>query len=298
MVGMPPEPENAPQAPNNGGRPALGDRPMTSAERKARSRAMKAEKKADEDKRNIVAGLMRKIRRMQPIITSDAFQAERARGENRVRLRKLHDDLLQMPMASIKEVLETYDLTPDSHGRLHNERSGEASRQYGMGELERIIAGQQHANGRVRPEGYGKDEDEPSQDEPAETTFRPPTGPRIPPEHIAFLESREAILKCLIAEHVKKISEDDVDTQHRCLLCGRLLLELPDAMQHFWVEYGRGVDAYHRFLDAIDLGRESQDESLDKFHAERVMKARAAYIHNKHVMKVWEAAKARERKVS
>ena len=297
LVGLPPDEPGDVPAPQKGGRPTLGDKPMTPAERKSRERAMKAAKKDDEVKRNIVAALMKKIRSAQPEITDKAFQAAAACTQNRKRLRKLHDDLLVMPMAALNEVLETYKLTPDSHGRLHNERSGEASRKYGMTEMERILAAQSTRSGAVKPEGYGKDEDEPSEDDNGDSSgFRPPSGPRIPPEHIAFLNNREAIIRELIAEHVVKVSDDDSCTLHRCLLCNRMLRELPDAMQHFWVEYGKGVEAYHKYLDAIDLGKESQDEATDRYHADRVMQARKAYIHNKHAMKVWEMAKARERK--
>ena len=298
LVGMPPDEPGDVPAPRKGGRPALGDKPMTPAERKTRERAMKAAKMADEVKRNIVATLMRKIRSAQPKITDKAFQAAAARVRNRKRLRKLHDDLLVMPMAALNEVLETYKLTPDSHGRLHNERSGEAKRQYGMTEMERIVAAQSTRSGAVKPEGHGKDEDEPSEDDNGDSGgFRPPSGPRIPPEHIAFLRNRDAIIRELIAEHVVKVSDDDSCTLHRCLLCNRMLRELPDAMQHFWVEYGKGVEAYHKYLDAIDLGKDSKDEATDRFHADRVMQARKAYVCNKHAMKVWEKAKARTAKV-
>ena len=300
LVGMPrDEPGDVPvPVPRKSGRPALGDRPMTPAERKTRERTMKAAKKSDEVKRNIVAALMRKIRSAQPKITSKAFQAAAARTRNRKRLRKLHDDFLEMSMAALNEVLETYKLTPDSHGRLHNERSGEASRKYGMNEMERILAAQSTRTGAVKPEGHGKDEDEPSEDDNGDTgDFRPPSGPRIPPEHIAFLRNRDAIIRELINEYVKKISDDESCTLHRCLLCNRVLQELPDAMQHFWVEYGKGVEAYHKHLDAIDLGKDSQDEATDRYHADRVMQARKAYIHNKHAMKVWEKAKTRTVKV-
>ncbi len=280
---------------NKGGRPTLGDRAMTPAERTARSRAMKAEKKADEERRNIAAGLMKKIRRAQPKITDKAFQADKARGENRARLRKLHNDLLLLSVKSLREIAETYELTPDSHGRLHNERSGEASRRYGMSEMERIISAQSTNNGAVTAGGHGPDADEPSEDDNGDSpSFRPPSGPRIPPEHIAYLDKRESIIGELIAQHVRKISLDETDTHHRCLVCGALLKEWSDARQHFWEEYDKGLVLYHKFLDAAGLEKELADETLRAFQSECVTNARQAYLGNKHLMLVWRGAQLKK----
>jgi hypothetical protein len=59
----------------------------------------------------------------------------------------------QRRQEAIAEVLAT----PHTRGRLHNERSGEGPRKYGMSEMERIIAAQERdENGkRVKPTGAG-----------------------------------------------------------------------------------------------------------------------------------------------
>ncbi len=57
---------------------------------------------------------------------------------------------------SIAEVLAI----PDSRGRLHNERSGEADRRFGMSEMERIVAAQDRDEngGPAKPDGAGPTE--------------------------------------------------------------------------------------------------------------------------------------------
>jgi hypothetical protein len=280
------------------GRPA---KYADAATKQAAYRARKAENLADAERRNLVAEVMKIYRRMQPDIVvmktgkkgkqQARERADKLRRENRQHLRKLQDDLLTLPVASIRNALATWKETPDALGRLRNERSGEDERKHGMSELERITAAQDRdENGtRVAPEGHRIDSSEQDNDsDPSDT--RPPSGQRIPPEHIAYLDDREAIIGELIKQHVRKISLDDDQPAHRCLLCSAKLPGFSDARQHFWEEYDQGLQLFHRYQEL------SEDPGVAEMAQFIVVEARKAYQNHKHLQAVWRVSHERQAK--
>ena len=318
LVGLPPEPEEiaaAPvavktpvvDAPKKPGRPSKYGTAMTPAQRKAESRKMQAEKLADKERRDIVAKYVQSYRRMLPVINpmDPAWRSKTI--EHRQRLRKFHDELMTLSLQQLKDALKVWEETPDSSGRLPGERSGEDKFEKGMSELERIIAAQQTETGRVTPAGHG-----PAVDKDDEVgDFRPPSGQRIPPEHIAFLEKREKIIGELVAKFydaeqgiiIRNYEGERHFEKKQCRLCGAIIPNPSDARQHFWEEYGKGLDAYWKYLELNEPGV----SELAPFIVEE---ARLRYIQNKHLQCVWskvrvqredrrqETRKARKARVS
>jgi hypothetical protein len=296
----PAEPPDEPTPELQRGRPGRPAKYADAATKQAAYRARKEENLADAERRNLVAELMRIYRRMQSHIIEMKTgskkgkqqareRADKLRVENRQRLGKLHDDLLTLPVASIKNVLATWKETPDTRGRLRNERSGEDKSKYGMSELERIIAGQdRNENGtRVSPEGHGVDSSEQDDDSDSSNT-RPPRGQRMPPEHIAYLDDREEIITELIKQHVRKISLDEDQPAHRCLLCGAKLPEFSEARQHFWTEYDKGLKLYYHYQEL------SEDSGVAEMAQFMVNEARRAYQNHKHLQEVWRVSRERQ----
>jgi hypothetical protein len=119
---------------------------MTPAERKTASRANQKAKQEDAERRNLVAEMLRIIRRNQSAPGGDitVVREQDIKAANRKFIRALHADLLRLSVDKLRESLEALKSLPDSRGRLHNERSGEAERSMGQSEMERILAGMQH----------------------------------------------------------------------------------------------------------------------------------------------------------
>jgi len=120
---------------------------MTSAERKAVSRANQEAKRDDAERRTLIAELMRIYRRQQSDIVDDPKRpkAVRERREVEHSQRRLYlYDLIRLSLAELQLTLEVAEQAPDTHGRLHNERSGEAQRSRGQSEIEKILGAKQH----------------------------------------------------------------------------------------------------------------------------------------------------------
>jgi hypothetical protein len=83
------------------------------------------------------------------------------RAENRQYLRIFEDHLIGLSIDSSQQLKNIWEQNPDSHGRLHNERSGEADRSMGLSEIERIVAAQERSKSfggrRVGPIGRSPD---------------------------------------------------------------------------------------------------------------------------------------------
>jgi hypothetical protein len=153
-------PAVAEPAPRRGRPPKFGTA-MSPAEQKRRKRA---EKQQEQEQRDLIAQLMKIYRCMQPSpyskLTHPAERDAEIRraGENiRERQRRFLEGLEELQVDDLKRLLEAWTTIPDSHGRLHNERSGEKPRYKGQSEIEILAA---HAvregdGGRVTPGGYG-----------------------------------------------------------------------------------------------------------------------------------------------
>ena len=240
---------------------------MTVAERKRVSRAGQKEKLADAERMDIIAELMKVYRRGQPkIVTKDAALASRLRGEARQRLRQRHEELLALSAEDLRRALAIYNETPDSHGRLHNERSGEGERMYGMSEPERLVAKQ-----------YGEDyavSDESGWD--AGESSGPKSREWIPREYLAKLRERDE----LISDVADRFSVKTAETIYGCKLCDAVL-DRGDVTAHFWREYSKGLDLYRHseMLNSPEVADLVPEDMRDA--------ARLAVVSHKHLQVVW-----------
>jgi hypothetical protein len=317
LAGLPPEPEDirTPVAPADPpvadtsepvvakrGPKLKGERPMTPAERKAKQRA----KAADVQRRDIVAQLVKINRRRlsKPDVTSP--QAHNVFANNRIRLRKIHDEWVLLPLEELQKTLRTYDEIKDSTGRLHGEASGEKDRSNGMSHPEKIIAAAEgERQGRFDDAactGRGGDAVQnynTEQGTTGETTGRPPRGLHIPREHTDYLDRRELIIGKLIEKHTKR----EADGDRRCLLCSEselventdgtksrkfiypVLIPGSDVRDHFWREYDKGLQAFYRYQEL------SEDSGIVELAQFLVDDARRAYQNSKHLQAVWDLSR-------
>lgn len=299
LVGLPPEPVEVPvapavavaepvaDAPKKPGRPSKYGTAMTPAQRKAESRKMQAGKQADKERRDIVTKFVRSYRNMLP--RTDRIESNTI--EHRLWVRKFHDKLMTLSLLELQQAFKVWEETPDLMGRLEGERSGEADRKYGMSELERMIAKRQTNTGRVTAQGQDPKKYE---EEKHSTKLRPTVGPRIPEEHIAFLENREKIIGELVAKFYnpeRSFTLKNYEGEHhfekkQCQLCGAVIPDPSDARQHFWEEYEKGWQAYEKYVELNEPGV----AALASFIVEE---ARLRYIRNKHLQCVWSMVRVR-----
>jgi hypothetical protein len=106
-------------------------------------------------------------------------------AKNRQYLREFEKNLFALPIDELKKVKNICEQAPDSHGRLHNERSGDAGRKMGLSEIERILDARRAFGGRkVGPIGRGPDSYETTDaDDPGIRKWGPKvpaTSPRLP----------------------------------------------------------------------------------------------------------------------
>jgi hypothetical protein len=132
---------------------------MSPAEQKRKKRAEKAQ-------RDLMAELLKIYRRMQMTPTFDPKHPEvavKTAAQIRREQTRFFEELKALPVFELKMLLETWKKESDNHGRLRNERSGEARQRNGQSEIE-TIAEQQRAydeGGRkVKPQGSGPDQDD------------------------------------------------------------------------------------------------------------------------------------------
>lgn len=269
------------------GRPAKNGVSMTAAQRQAVSRANKAAKPDDKERRDIVAKLMKMYRYAALVPTEKA--PDKIRENIHAQRRKLNKDLLALNLEQVRDVLRIWRESNDLKGRLPGERSGEKERKYGMSELERIIAAR--TNGRPRTSKTLSDYDN------EKAGLRRPSGGRgIPPEHLAYLDEREAVITELIEKYycrvpyIRKQSRPDGVVQTRfeagqCRLCG----EFPnpgDVRQHFWREYDKGLEARDRYQELNEPGVVELAPFI-------VSEAEDRVFQNKHLVAVWDLVRKR-----
>lgn len=153
---------------------------------------------------------------------------------------------------------------PDSRGRLHNERSGEADRRFGMSEMERIVAAQDRdENGSRCTGGEGAGPTEMEQDTSADKadfgSFDvKSTKADLRAEYLddkafqRFEENMEAA-----GEY---FAETAPDGTRRCRLfsCRVSLNSIEDRERHLWQAYDRGHRQYGR-LELLKEANAPQD---------------------------------------
>src|SRR6266404_6840547 len=103
------------------GRPPKHGTAMTPAERKVASRASQKAKQDDAERRNLIAEIVKIVRRNLAGPGDVGRNSTVTANRNYVRI--LHDDLFHLSIDKLQMSLEALKL-PDSRGRLHNERSG------------------------------------------------------------------------------------------------------------------------------------------------------------------------------
>jgi hypothetical protein len=150
LVGLPPEPgaQSPPSEAPHRGRPAKGEKAMTPAERVRKHRENKRAKQGDQKRRDLVAQLVRIIKRSIPFTDLKHTNAHFILAERRQRIQTIHNSWVLLPLDELKKVLAVYEekdaqgrgVYIDSRGRLPGETSGEASRKNGMSGVEQQIA--------------------------------------------------------------------------------------------------------------------------------------------------------------
>jgi hypothetical protein len=266
-----------PAAPVKRGRPAKNGVAMSPAQRKAQSRAAHAAKLADGKRRGIVAQLMKIYRRRQAVVVEqngDWRKAERQRSEDRQRLRDYHQSLLALPIGQLELTLEGHS-TPDTRGRLPKERSGEQGRKHGMSEPERIIGAIEHQNGRVTPDGQGlKSYDQDTSEGTPEEDSGRPHYERMSPEYLKKLAERDKMFTELAEQYCEVFPKQ---LHVGCRLC-HTILQLSDAVEHYWQEYERGWKLYDHYLK-LEASGVCPEDILGA--------ARYAYVNHKHLQRTW-----------
>jgi hypothetical protein len=202
-----------------------GDRPMTAAERQRKKRG----KDSEPEKRNLVASIIRTTKRGLMTASRAKAAKESVREENRIRLRRLRDDLMLLSVVDLRKYAETLKDAPDSRGRLHGENhSGEPKRDENS-PIEKIIAAQErdeHGH-KVKPKGYGPasfDHDIPAA-----------SAPEFSPEKS---ESEERVENA-IEKTLGKIFTDRLSEPVQCLWCQTMLATPIAAENHLYTEYAK-----------------------------------------------------------
>ncbi len=271
MVGLPPEseivaepaqapaavavmdPEPAPAlielAPKKRGRPPKHGAAMTLAERKAASRANQQAKQDEAERTKLIAELMKIYDRQQvDSLSSVAFAVDRKQRA------QYHRDLTGLSVAELRVAMEGKQ-TPDTHGRLHNERSGEKEQIGGQSEIEIIIGAKQHDSGyfededqnpnmaagfRVNPVGAAPESFEAEDSEDAVSP-----GSAKPEFNLTTEEKwRDKAIESLV--HKMFLNSSDAA---KCLFCEEAFSSEISAENHLAEQYVKGEKDLIRFFD-------------------------------------------------
>jgi hypothetical protein len=257
----------AAQAPAKCGRPYVHGSPMTAAERMAAMRERRRQEKQNDERRKIIAELMKIYRRKQSVIiegTDSDKYAERITTASQHR-REYRDGLDQMKLPDLQMLLETETETPDTRGRLHNERSGEQKRGE-QSEIEHIHAARQHdsslpsfsteqdllrepgthnpqlsAGFRATPEGAGPtsfEQDDPHDDPDVRTGAAKPEYKPQP---------GEKTLNKRIEKIIGQMRRDPETGRAKCPVCDETFLVEQGARNHLHEQYCRGKRDLEKF---------------------------------------------------
>ena len=141
---------------------------------------------------------------------------------------------------------------PETHGRLHNERSGEADRKHGMSEMERIVAAQDRdENGRrVAPTGAAPTQMEQDSATDSETFDVKTAKADLRAQHMdeeKFRKYEETLTA--VGEWLAETLPNGL---RRCRLrdCRRLLNSAEDRERHVWQAYDRG-HRQHEYIERL-----------------------------------------------
>ncbi len=152
--------------------------------------------------------------------------------------KKFLDDLKDIPLHEIRRLLKTWEELPDAHGRLHNERSGEADRANGMSEIEALASAQQEAEndgGIVSPAGC-----DPQAYTRGET-----------PKKFAFYDNDDEQRKQHLFERKIQLVSDRMMKSGACSICGST------DEDHIWKKWYESNAAHVKFLTMHSVGAPS-----------------------------------------
>jgi hypothetical protein len=329
LVGLPPEPEDTPNPVNTqepapvmeavpkkpGPKPKYGIA-MTPAERQRQSRANRKQKQDDAERRKLVAKNL-KIARRNMSAPGGAITVVREhdiQAANRKYIRTLHDGLLRLSMDELRLSLESLKTTPDSHGRLHGERSGEGEREHGQSDIERLLAAKQHdasyfededqdpnlAEGfKVKPEGAAPESFD-TGDSTMDVADKPSTnnGQRISTETWEKQKKTDEKMLALVHEAFDESGHCHVPNWCRYdrTPCSFRANNSDEALEHLWAEYYAGEklwDKVHEFEDpeiANMVGFETMIQPI-------LIEARKRAVANVHhyVIREWLAKYKKQR---
>jgi hypothetical protein len=260
---------------------------MTPAERKRRQR----ERQSEPEKRQLVANIL-KIMKRQMTVPAHAgdlrrqSSTESVQKENRIRLRTLHSELTALSVSDLRKYAETLKDAPDSHGRLHNERSGEGPRINGMSEMERIIAAQERNEhgGKTRPQGHGPTSYEPADPADAKTSIYNPLQKTEAEKHI------DEAIEQLVKEFRQALTSPDVSAV-KCPWCAVMLTSPTGAENHLNAEYTKGKNqkAYIEKFEAYN------EEAYSPMPTAILDAAKESLQNNLHFTGINEIIKERRR---
>jgi len=183
-------------------------RPRIHADNAEKQRAYR-NRRADPERRGLIAWVIKKSRSVE---------------HNRAYQRKLREELLTVTLDDLRTIVQTLKQNLDTHGRLHNERSGEGERLNGISEIERLLARkEQRRNGH-------------------QVSVKTPSILKAPQSD----EARDAAIRDLVNE---------MSVDHICSWCGTKFDVRTAPENHFQDEYAQGKRQADQVktLRALDL---------------------------------------------
>lgn len=112
------------------------------AAKTAAYRLREQKRRKDAERSEIVAWLIGRCKAMSPSPSKGISEsvADTIRAETTRYLGTFEDHLIGLSIDDLQQLKNVWEQTPDSHGRLHNERSGETEQTMGLSEIERLAA--------------------------------------------------------------------------------------------------------------------------------------------------------------
>jgi hypothetical protein len=276
---------------------------MTTAERQRQSRANRKQKQEDAERRRLIAELMRIYRQQQGDVVFDSKRPHLSQDQKAAKHRQERwylGQLIDLPVGELRLALETEKQTPDTHGRLPGERSGEGARAMGQSEIERLIAAKQHdsslfegedqdprmAGGfKVEPKGAGPQSFD-AKDPTADAADKPTARPRIPTIVLERQKKTDEKMSALAREvydesghcHIGQLCAYDKTP------CSFQAKNKDEAVEHLWAEYYKG----ERLWDRV---RQLSDPDISEIVGPLLVEARKNAAANNHhwVIREWIA---------
>ena len=269
---------------------------MTSAERQASSRE-------NREREDLVEKYIKAVKHGLTEIVGFGEKRDKDREAQKKYVRRLTADATALSIECLRKAIEALEANKDAEGRLHNERSGEGKRKYGMSELERITAARDRDEDgrRVTPQGQGATQFEVDMTGDSADTAAPKSDSsrayvinRLDHE----LEERAKDEK--IAEVARQVFVDISPTAEsivrvlRCKLCGFKTGLWNEAADHVWNALGTGFRLQDRYLSLL----EDDEGDISAIDPEGIVigEARGRLVSDKHFGAITTLLRRRPRK--